>query len=241
MEKRCNRPVYLSIILFFILFFQFHHISAQNEIPDSLITERTRVIEKMLIQGKPNADRWWYGWLAGYSAATVGQVGIVILSDDKELRQDMAVGAASTLFGAVGQILTARLPSPEHLSRIPENTHEERVQKLKNAEEMLKTSAQREKAGRNWQTHAIAGVVNIGGGLVTWLGFKRSVWAGVENFAISQAVSEVQIWMQPTRAIKDYKKYCRKYIEGENPANPKLNPAWLLSAAPGMVSLKVVF
>ena len=78
------------------------------------------------------------------------------------------------------------------------------------SEEMLKEIAEREKEGRSWKMHALTGAVNLSTGLITWLGFKRSVWDGLEIFALNTAVTELQIWTQPTRAIKDYKNYYGK-------------------------------
>ncbi|MCK7538546.1 MAG: hypothetical protein MZV63_50095 [Marinilabiliales bacterium] len=48
--------------------------------------------------------------------------------------------------------------------------------------ELLKMLAVREKEGRSWKTHAIAGAVNLSSGLITWLGFKRTVWDGIGEF-----------------------------------------------------------
>ncbi|TAL80671.1 MAG: hypothetical protein EPN88_01025, partial [Bacteroidetes bacterium] len=184
MGKKENRSKSVTIIFIIIYFFQFLNISAQVEIPDSVIMERIHLIENMLIKGKPNSDRWWYGWLAGYSAATIVQGSVFLSSNNEGLREDMALGAVTTLLGAAGQLLTPLLPSsaPGRLSKIPENTHEERLQKLNEAEELLKACALREKSGRSWKVHAVTSVVNIGSGLVTWLGYERNVRAGVENF-----------------------------------------------------------
>jgi hypothetical protein len=241
-EKDCGSNS-RSIFFVFIFIFQSLNISAQVEIPDSVIMERIRIIEKMLDKGKPGADRWWYGWLAGYSAATIGQGTVFLSSNEKGTRQDMALGAATTLLGAAGQLLTPMTPSyaPARLTKIPEDTHEGRIQKLDDAEELLKASALREKDGRSWQTHAVAGVVNVSSGLITWLGFKRNVWAGVENFALNTVITEAQIWTQPTKAMKDYQNYCKRFKSGENPVALKSEIDWFAGASPGGIEIKIVF
>ncbi|HEY5124865.1 MAG TPA: hypothetical protein VIK14_14130, partial [Ignavibacteria bacterium] len=73
LNKKDNRSNFK--VIFFILMFIFQSVIlfSQDEIPDSLINERIQYIQHILDQGKPNANRWWYGWLAGYSAATIGQ------------------------------------------------------------------------------------------------------------------------------------------------------------------------
>jgi len=147
-----NRSNFKVILLISIFVSQSVILFAQVEIPDSLINERIRYIQDILDHGKPNVNLWWYGWLAGYSAATIGQGAICLSSNDKGTKQDMALGATTTLLGAAGQLLSPVVPdyASNQLTQIPENTHESRLQKLNNAEEMLKASAFREKSGRSW-------------------------------------------------------------------------------------------
>ena len=243
MEQKDYRLNSGAIFIVFIFIFQSLNISAQIEISDSLIMERIQIIEKMLEQGKPNANFWWYGWLAGYSAATVGQSSVCFFSHDKGTKQDMVLGAATTLLGVAGQLLTPMIPgyASDRIKQIPEDTREMRLQKLEKSEELLKASALREKAGRSWKAHAVVGAVNISSGLITWLGFKRNVWAGVGNFALNTVITEAQIWTQPTRAIKDYQNYCRKYKSGENPVALKSRMNWIVSVYPGGIEMKIVF
>jgi hypothetical protein len=243
MGKKDKRANSRSIFLVLILILQSLNVFSQVKTPDSEITERIQLIQNMLDRGKPNANLWWYGWLAGYSAATITQGAVFILSDEKATRQDMALGAATTLLGAAGQLLTPNVPgqAPERLLQIPGDDADARRQKLKDAEELLKASALREKAGRSWKIHAITGAVNVSSGLITWLGFKRDLWAGVQNFALNTIITETQIWTQPTRAMKDYQNYCRRFKKGEEPVSIKHDINWFVSAYPGGIELKIVF
>jgi hypothetical protein len=106
------------------------------------------------------------------------------------------------------------------------------------SEKLLQQNAMNEKMGRSFKTHAICTAVNLGSGLVTWLGFKRSVWAGLGNFALNEAITETQIFTQPRRAIRDYDNYVKKY---------KFTPAYptpismTLNVYPGGISLLVKF
>jgi len=240
-KYRCSKVGAITLAL--VLLCRSVNIFAQADLPDSVVTIRLQTIEKMLNQGKSNANLWWYGWLAGYSAATVGQGAVFLSSNDKSLRQDMAVGAATTFLGALGQIITPMVPgyAPDRLKMIPGGTREERRQRLDIAEELLIQSALREKSGRSWQTHAIATAVNAGSGLITWLGFNRDIWAGLENFALNTCITEAQIWTQPTKAMKDYKNYCTLYKSGENLVAIKPETVWFVSGSPGGIKLRIVF
>jgi hypothetical protein len=231
------------ILLLFCFLFQLHPALAQNELSDAQTQEKLQVIKQMLEQGKPNANRWWYGWLIGYSAATIGQGAVFFASNDKETRQDMALGAATTFLGAMGQIITPRVPgtAPDRLADISESTPEERSNKLIKAEKLLRECALQEKFGRSWKTHAITGVVNLSSGLVVWLGFKRSIWEGLGNFALNTVITEVQIWTQPTRAITDYDDYIEKYNSGEKPGSRKSELSWSITLSPGKLGISILF
>jgi len=231
------------ILLLLLVLFQIYPALAQNELSDAQMQERIQLIQQMLEQGKTNANRCWYGWLIGYSAATIGQGVVFLNSEDKETRQDMALGAATTFLGVMGQIITPPVSgiAPDRLSEIAESTPEEISDKLLEAEKLLKECALQEKDGRSWKTHAIAGAVNLGSGLVVWLGFKRSIWEGLGNFALNTVITEVQIWTQPTKAIKDYDDYIKKYKSGEKLGFRKSETSWSLTVSPGRLGISVLF
>ncbi len=237
------RPANAPLLFLLLFIFQFSAIPAQNKTPDSLVKERIQYIQTMLEQGKPQASLWWNGWLYGYSAATVGQGVAYFAGNNLKNRQDMALGAATTIIGAIGQLLTPMIPAyaPARLALIPGDTPQERIIKLQHAQQLFEASAKREKDGLSWKMHAASGVVNLGGGLVTWLGFKRSLWAGVGNFALNTVITEAQIWSQPKRAIKDYKNYCEKYKYGLAYSALKPKARLMLNAFPGGMAVRLVF
>ncbi len=242
-KANSNRTTTGTILFLLIFIFQISKLSAQNEIPDSLVNIRITYIQTMLNQGRPNARLWWNGWLYGYSAATVGQGIAGLLSNELKSRQDLLLSAATTLVGAVGQLLMPMTPAsaPDKLALIPSDTPEERIEKLKQAEELFEVSSKREKEGRSWKMHAASGAVNLSSGLITWIGFDRTLKAGLINFAINTAVTEAQIWTQPTRAIKDYKNYREKYQKGLPSALHKPKSRLYLNSFPGGLALKLVF
>jgi len=235
--------LFWTILILLIFSFQCATLRAQNVIPDSLITARIQFIKNTLEHDKANTNLWWYGWLGAYSAATIGQGAVYFTSNEKRTRQDMALGAATTLLGAAGQLISPIIPDREsiQLNSISEATGIERLNKLAIAEKLLEECALREKLARSWKTHAMCSAVNLGGGLITWFGFNRSVWAGVGYFALNTAITETQILTQPTLARRNYKKYRQKYLENEEGVSylPKVN--WYLEAYPGGLGIRVVF
>ena len=89
--------------------------------------------------------------------------------------------------------------------------------------------------------HALTGVVNLAGGIIVWLGFDRNIWEGVGNFALNTAITEIQIWTQPTRAITDYDNYIKKYKFGEQLDSKKSKLSWSVSVFPGRLGINFQF
>jgi hypothetical protein len=242
-NKRKEKLILGFLFLTLIIGFQPYPLFAQNEIPDSLITKRLEFLEKTLKNDNTNTKRWWYGWLAGYSAATLGQGAVYFSSNSKTTRQDMVLGAATTFLGAAGQFITPLTPRKEikNFFPLPSAFKDDRLKKLIIAENLLSECAKREKEARNWQNHALTGAVNLGSGLITWLGFKRTIWDGLANFALNTTITETQIWSQPTLAKRNYKNYCLKYLKNRESFSytPEVN--YYLEAFPGGIGIKVVF
>lgn len=209
---------------------------------DSLGYGQNTDIKYLIHENVVSARRWWYGWLTGYSAATVVQGTIAVATGEKSTRQDMVNGAATTLIGALGLLATPLIPSKKSMNRVV-ITSDDPVHiytSLDYSKAYLKEIARREKFGRSWKVHAVAGVVNISSGLVTWLGFKRSFGDGLVNFAINTVVTEAEIWTQPKRAVKDYENYeknHRNHLTG--PVIPEKK--WYVSAGPFGVDIRLAF
>lgn len=243
MKKNTDRLTWGILLLILIFTFQFIPVYAQNEIPDSLLTERLQFIKNTLERDKVNTQRWWYGWLATYSTATIAQGAVYLTSNEKSMRQDMALGAATTMLGVAGQFISPLIPGnePEQFSLIPETTRIERLKKLVIAEELLDGCGKRENLALNWKNHALTGAVNLTGGLITWLGFKRTVWDGIGYFALNSVITETQIWTQPTLARRNYRKYHQKYLENETGITYLSGVNWYLEVYPGGIGIKAVF
>jgi len=243
MNRRYYRSAAFTILLSILLFSYGISLKGQEAAADSVTDKRVHDLQLTALQDKLNAQSWWYGWLAGYSAATAGQVIVSVSSENIATRQDMALGAATTFLGAIGQLIAPMGPR-DLFAGYPtckEYLTGDHPLSIEDSAELLEVLAIREKEGRSWKTHAIAGVVNLGSGLITWLGFKRTVWDGVANFALNTAVTEAQIWTQPTRAIKNYERYLREYHPEAGMAPLKPESEWTVSVFPGGIALKVDF
>jgi hypothetical protein len=219
--KRCSG---LVLIMAFVAL---RAICAQETaaLSDDQVKDRLSFVENALDSAQPSAKIWWYGWLAAYSAGAAVQWGLSIahwndvkpaddspsipLVRDRAFAQDMLVGGATTVLGVGGLLIDPFLPAygPNSLRSLPENTPEERRAKLLEAEDLLRRCAQREKDGRGLRNHLLNIGVNAAAGLTTVLAFDRPWSDGLITFAAGEAISLLNIFTQPCRAMRDLKNY----------------------------------
>ena len=224
-----------------IAFFPFF--AKAQEIPDAIVHQRIDFLQRSISSDQNGTIHWWYGWMAGYGALTAGQAAVWYSSDDTGLRQDMAIGAATTFLGMIGQFVSAYQPQhfAEKFSQLPEGTQAERKIKLSQMEKFLTDRSLMEVEARKLKAHLPSLGVNLASGLVTWVGFHRTVWDGVANFALNCIISESQIWTQPLRAKKELKRYHERFGGTETAGNYRheINYNFIVSA--NEVGIKIVF
>jgi hypothetical protein len=225
-EKRLGRTFWMAL---FVVSLSLGWAFPQEirTLTDGQVKERLRFIENALNSAQPRAKTWWYGWIAGYSAgaAVMGTLAAVHWKDtkrdaetgqdvpDRGFAEDMLVGGATFALGVGGLLIDPFVPAygPNELSALPENTAEESRVKLRRAEELLRECAKREREGRGWLTHLLNLGANAAAGLVTVLAFDRPWSDGLLTFATGEAVSLLNIYTQPRRAVRDLENYEIRY------------------------------
>jgi hypothetical protein len=234
--------IFASLLLLLILF-SIQNADAQGSKTDSLQNGFQKDIRQLVKENSLAANRWWYTWFVGYSAATVVQSGIALTSPELKTKQDMWNGAATTFLGMAGLLVTPLVPKKSEVEKIVtegmETGHIYTDADFYRA--ALKDIARREKFERSWKVHVVTGIVNAGSGLVTWLGFNRTLTDGLVTFAINTAVTETQIWTQPIRAVRDYENYTKAQKNGKLAGPVIPSKQWFVSATPGGVSLRLKF
>ncbi len=213
-------------------------VAAGQETPapaDAEVAGRIAFIQSALDSGARGADLWWNGWLAGYGVATFGQVAAYPGAGTERQKQDLRVGAATTALGVVGQLVfpldAGRLA--RQVRAIPGDTPEARRAKLPAAETALRRAAAQEELGRSWQAHALAGAVNLAAGLVIWKHYDRPARDGLAALALGQLISEIQIFTQPTRAIRALREYESHSGFAPSTADRPAARSWYVGVAPG--------
>ena len=249
---RMSRSKSFASIVLVILLANLSVAYAQEASPsDEQVKARLAFITGALSAGQPGAKRWWYGWIAGYSAGAV-MMGVLAATNwnepvpepDRSFAQDMLVGSATFALGVAGLLIDPFVPATagRKLQPLPEGTPMERLAKMRRAEELLRQCARREKDGRGLKTHLMNVGVNAAAGVVTSAAFKRPWTDGLITFAIGEAVSLANIFTQPMRATRDLKRYEAGYPGNDGastPAQPERK--WSLGLWPGGFSFRLQF
>lgn len=205
-----------------------------RDLSDREATGRIEFIQNALDEGWGNADLWWYGWLAGYGALTADEIVVHSRSHTEKQKQDALVNAVTSAFGVVGQFAmpldVGRFAM--RLRALPADTPEARRAKLAEAEGFLCRSAAQEEFGRSWKVHAISGAVNLGIGLLMRFHYKRPASDAFTAFAVGQLVSEVQIFTQPMKAVRDLREYEQRSDLEHTGSVENAHRTWYVSVTP---------
>ena len=244
--------------LIFGLFLGSAYPQENRTLSDEQIKEQLSFIENALYSAQPRAKAWWVGWISAYSAGAVVMGGLATFHwDDKKLdpetqrlvsdrgfAEDMLVGSTTFALGVGGLVIDPFVPAygPNRLRAMPQKTLEERRLKLQKAEELLRECARREKDGRGWLTHLLNLGANAAAGLVTVWAFDRPWSDGLLTFVTGEAVSLMNIYTQPRRAVSDLHNYEIRYLgkQGAYLRSPG-ERTFYFGLSPGGFSLRVSF
>lgn len=182
-----------------------------SEIDDAEVARRLDYLEYSLEKGKVYANIWWWGW-------TVGQLGAAVIFGtlaytDRDTPGSTANNSVSAVQSLLGGALLLVDPLdaafvPRKIRGMPAGTPDERRAKLAAAEQGLRDAAAWEKLGRHWINHIMGFALGAVGFALLTDAFPDTDWKdGLFNFALSFGVTEIMIWTQPTRAMRDLEAY----------------------------------
>lgn len=208
------------------------------------LIQQLQEINYILLKNDKSSRNWWYGWAVGYGAATVAQGAVAIVSTEKSTRQDMVLGAGTTLLGVAGQLIGPLQTGydPKRFSGLQKLSETECYARLFEAEAILKEQVTLAKESKDWKAHVLSGAVNVASGLITWFGFDRTFKDCVENVLINTAITELQIWTRPSGIRKDYEEYCKRYYGGGTTfTKSNFDVDWSVYAGPGSLGVRIGF
>jgi hypothetical protein len=209
---------------------------------DAEVSRRLAFIEARLARATPSACLWWSAWYYGYVVVTVGEAGVALVTTNRGLRTDTAVGAAFASLGVLGLGVFAFPPryAAATLSDLPSGTPAERRRKLARGERLLGDGARAEAGGRSWVAHLAGTAVTLSSSLVLALAYKRPL-SGLVTLVSGVGITEAQIFTRPTAAIDDWRAYQQGAWSGSTPATGASPRPWSLIAQPGGMGIAAAF
>jgi len=178
-----------------------------DEISNAELEQRLKFIETRLARQSPNARVWQHGWTGFHAASAVVQGVLAVDADDSDDEVNYLVGAVKST-GALAQMLIRPLPAVQSATRfqaLPSRSREERIHKVAQGEALLHENADHAATRTSWKRHLIGVGANLFGG-VAIAAFGDSSDA-VTSTLLGIAVSETNIWTEPSRAVNDLEDY----------------------------------
>ncbi|HOO72804.1 MAG TPA: hypothetical protein PK926_13695 [Spirochaetota bacterium] len=226
MRKRQSALFIIAALVSGMLFFAPGNLYAQTGpdpyagLTDAELQQRITFIQNRLDKTEKWAQAWRYGWIGLYSSLSIVQGGLTFADDDIHWKEDMIVGSITAFVGLCGKLIFSFEPAvaPAKLRFMPEATSMEKREKLKEAERLFRICAEEEYDGWAWLTHLLNFSVNFTAGMVVWLAFDRPLTDGLTTFATGYAISLLDIFTQPTNAVRDRKEYLKKFGHGNKDA-----------------------
>jgi hypothetical protein len=175
------------------------------------IDDRLRYLNSGLTDIQRPSAIWQYGWTGFYGISGVAQLAGAIGEDDNDDATVLYIGAVKSL-GGLTMLLVNPLPvvrGLDELNQLPQETQQQKVERLAAAERMLQESAKRADERYTIKAHLIGLVVNLlGAGAIAAWGDKDDALGAT---ALGIAINEAAIWSQPSAAEKHWQNYQRRF------------------------------
>lgn len=183
--------------------------SGASGLSDAEIDKRLNFIEQRL-EGSRSHGWWWqYGWLSVSGASMVGNgvaAGTVSNHDDRIYHSVSAVQGAIGVAHSLLDPMEAR-KGADPIRDLPGATREQKLAKLRAAEDLLKRNAERAETRWGWKEHlGNAVLAGAAGGIVAWQGEEgHALEVGLTGFLGGVAKLLTQPWA-PEGDWEDYKR-----------------------------------
>ena len=217
---------------------------------DAQINERIAFIQSRLEARTPALNRWFYFWVAAFSALTLGEGAVVLIAQptnssmrwccSEPTQLGALVGAVSSILGLA--VLVVLPPSGRtaaaRLHRWQTQPASDRLDLLRRAERLLHQAGADERFNRSWLANTVAVLVPLLGSIVLWAAYDLPANAAL-NFFAGVAVGEAQVWFTPNAADQDYREYERRFgvLDEHGATRAPRRSGVLIRGYPGGVSV----
>jgi hypothetical protein len=207
---------------------------------DAGVSARLAWLEKVLDREEAATRLWRGSWLGIYGGVSLVNVSLLASSTSAPARVSAAVnlGKAGVAFAFTLVSPATALKTPASLGELGE-TPEGRLARLRRAEALLRRIAKEEREGRSWFPLLGGAALNVGGAWLTWAAYRGSGFAGWFGLLSGFAVGQIQVFTQPTGAIRAQEAYLHAGDTARVPAESGVGLS--IVAAPNGVGLRGSF
>lgn len=201
---------------------------------------RVRWIQQRLQAADRRLDIWTWGWTLGFAGLTLGQTVLAELEDEPGPHAQAVVGALGSTLGLASMAITPVRRVLDHAEAASRLDPEDPAA-LAEAERLLREAAERQREGFAWTNHVLGIAVSLGGAAAIWKAWPADhPREALIHLASSLVVSELQLFTQPRRAVRDLEAYERgDWMTAAAPRRPRAS--LIAAASPAGVTLGLRF
>jgi hypothetical protein len=174
---------------------------------DVQIDQRIRFLEQRLDDSKTHGQIWFWSWLAINSGSMVGNGIVAGTRSEHDDQVNYATGAVLGAIGVADQFLRpleARYGA-DPIRGLPEATREQKLAKLRAAEDQLRRNALRAEGRHQVLPYAGNAGLALAAGLVVGLWGEQG--AGIETGISTLIGGAINILTEPGRPAQDWQSY----------------------------------
>ncbi len=180
---------------------------SQSSLTDAEIDQRLRFLEQRLDDSKLHGQIWHWSWLTVNGGSAVASTAMAIGTSDHDDTVSQSVQAARATIGTANMLLDpleAR-HGADNIRDLPESTREQKLAKLRLAEDQLKRNADRTDTRYDWKRYAGNAFINAAaGGIIAGLAEEGEAFqVGISGFIGGLAM----LWTEPWNPNNDWEDY----------------------------------
>ena len=208
-----NKNAFLTLVILSIFYIE--GLSAEpnshlnnTQLSDQEIRDRIKWIESRFKLGDMHAKTWQYGWTTVFSSSILRRSYTLSFDDNANEQFDAGVGIFTSTSGLLS-VLLKPLPSAQASSALyvmPMATPEQRMDKLRKAEQLLEASAMEVNRRRGWRIQSVFLLEQLLAGLAIGVIDNRPL-DGLKFAGIGLLASELFTFTVPTKSVGDWKSY----------------------------------
>lgn len=183
-----------------------------HQLSDNELDKHLSYLNNKLEKSHQHNYLWQHGWEGAYGISSLAQASLAINADSSDDEVRFGVGAFKSAF-ALGAMLMNPLPTSSNFESTPMSkddtniklTRTQKIEQLKQKENMLKRHSERADSIHTWSRHGSAILFNLAtAGLVSVFGNDKDAIASAIGGILA---SEINIWTQPSQVSQEWRNY----------------------------------